>query len=211
MFAIIGFCFLVFVFVVFALGKDDLIFLRKNIDVESLFHFSFLVGVCSLVAAALFGGRSLVGAVLGGLLAFTLMRRKSNIPLSRLFDTFATAASSSLAVGFLLMLLFRFFVKRSAFYPLGVLQAASYIGMFLFFLFFLLPLGRRGILKDGSIGLFFLLFFSCFTFVEYMLTRQSTFLFFTGIEDAIVLVMFVVALVLLAVREFDLRLWKNHK
>lgn len=218
---ILCFGFLVFLLMMFVLSRDDLTLLRRNVSIEHVFNVSFLIGVTAFVMSRLFfvistldrylfnpfafflipryPGLSLTGAVVGGIVAL-LFARRFDLPALRLFDHSSVAALAAFCTGFTLLIPFRLLARVGA-SPLLLLQTAISFLLLLFFALFLLPLARRGGMHEGSMGLFFLLFFSCLTFVEHTLTRPSRLFFFTGFEDIVVLVLFLSSLGLLMKQE----------
>lgn len=176
-FFVVFFCFLIFIYSIYILGKDDYVLIRKNLSLEQLFDFAFIgifigiilgevlliifyPGTDNSFVSRLFSPTgasfSLTGIVLGCMLVLYLIGKYRKLPVGRLFDFFSLALLSALPVGYLLTILF---IKRSdiVYYVIpGVIYLASQV----FFWRFLLPRIISGKLRDGSLCTLFLLTFS---------------------------------------------------
>ena len=114
--------FLAFLYTLYKLVKDDYIFIRKNVSAESMFDTSFILAVVSIFTSRILyflfnpiphknniilfftagqGGFSLLGAVVGAMIALYAIGRYKKWPIGRLFDFFALAFSVALPVGLL--------------------------------------------------------------------------------------------------------------
>lgn len=171
------FCFLIFIYSLYILGKDDYVLIRKNLSLEQLFDFAFIglfIGiilgeVLSFIFHPAIGKSfisrlfsptgasfSLTSVVLGCILVVYLIGKYRKLPIGRLFDFFSLALLSTLPAGYLLSILF---VKRSdiLYY---VFPGIFYLVSQVFFWRFLLPRTTNGKLRDGSLCSLFLLTFS---------------------------------------------------
>ncbi|HSA84461.1 MAG TPA: prolipoprotein diacylglyceryl transferase family protein, partial [Patescibacteria group bacterium] len=114
--------FLLFLYVIYKLVKDDYVFIRKNISLEQMFDVLFITTGVGLLFARLFyflfhfgngeniflhffspdvGGLSFFGAFLGGLLTLYFFGKYKKMPLERLFDFFILAFVVALPAGFI--------------------------------------------------------------------------------------------------------------
>lgn len=177
-FLVIIFCFLIFIYSIYILGKDDYVLIRKNLSLEQLFDFAFIgifTGVIlgeilsiilypalteKSIISRLFSPTgasfSLTSIVLGCILMLYLIGKYRRLPMGRLFDFFSLALLSALPAGYLLTILF---VKRSeiVYY---IFPGVVYLAAQIFFWRFLLPRETSGKLRDGSLCSLFLLTFS---------------------------------------------------
>ena len=175
------FCFFIFLFTLYELSQDDFIFIRKGISVETIFNTAFLVAIVSLFAARFlyifsypkpifftilgsflfpyFPGLSIVGSVFGGTIFLTLYCLYKKFPIGRMLDFFSISFLSTLPLGFL----FVFLINQGNNFLL--LSLVFYILFLIFAIFVLLPLATKGKMRDGGIGLLFLVVFSAFTFI----------------------------------------------
>lgn len=178
-------CLFIFLFCVYSLCKDDIVLLRKDVSMEKLFNLIFLGSLFCLFSSRFFygifyaksmllnpfifllfpyfPGLSLVGGVVGTVLAFLfLIWRKTSLPVGRISDFLSIAFLVTMPVGLLGFLLFSeedfYFIKTAYF-------LVTYIALFIVFLKILLPRLLSGELKDGTISFIFLICFSVVTFV----------------------------------------------
>lgn len=177
-FFIIIFCFLIFFYTLYILGKDDYVLIRKNISLEQLFDFAFigiftgviLARILSVIFRPSLGNTSfisrlfspsgasfsLTSVVFGCILVLYLIGKYRKLPIGRLFDFFSLALLSALPAGYLLSVLF---VKKSEIIYYAI-PGIFYLIFQIFFWRILLPRTTNGRLRDGNLCSFFLLIFS---------------------------------------------------
>lgn len=168
----------VFFLSLFTLARDDYILLRKNVTLENVFNVGFLVLFAALLSARFvyvvlhfkslflhplvflvifyYPGLSLTGGILGAvafLFGYCIVRR---FPSGRLFDLFSVSFLWMLAAGFVLAIVIRL-VKKVPFVWFHIAPAALFVLITIVFAAFLIPVYRRGRLRDGSLGLLFLI------------------------------------------------------
>lgn len=171
-------CFLVFLYVVYFLSHDDFVILRNDVSMEKIFNAAFLFSFVSLFSARLFyvlfnpqpvflnplgfllfpyfPGLSLSGGLLGGFLFLLFFLKIRNLPIGRIFDFFSFAFLVSSPIGF-----FGYFLLSGQRLSLNFLLSFILILVLTgLFIRFLLPLSLSGKLKDGSLGIIFLISFS---------------------------------------------------
>ena len=166
-------------FCIYYLSRDDLILLRKDVTIERIFNLAFVVFLGGLFFARLsygvlystkiflnplmfflfpyFPGLLLTGGIIGGVLLFFFITKSKNLPIGRIFDIFSISFLSSLSLGY-----FGFFLL-SGWNLLSVkpfFLIIIYVVLFLVFLKYIHQFLLKGILKDGSGGLLFLVSFS---------------------------------------------------
>lgn len=211
--------FLIFLFCLYVIGRDDIVFIRKNISVEHLFNLAFIAVVSGVISARLlyalfsfdraflnprvfflipyFPGSSLIGGVSGAALFILFFTRKKKIPTGRIIDYLALAFLSALPFGYIgtLFLQENLNLFESIYLPL------IYILLFLFFLKFLYPRLLRSDIKSGTLGMFFLLTFSFISLVIGIRSGKNDVLFFFSVEDILALLLFIGSIIILIKQE----------
>lgn len=217
-FLVLLFCFLVFLYILYYLSKDDFIIVRKDISLEKIFNLAFLGGFSSLIFSRIFyvlfnpspqffnplvflafpyfPGLSLIGGVIGGFLFIYFYSGYKKMPVGKMLDLFAMSFISVLPIGFLITFLL-LMGKTSLFYNL--LFIFTFI-MFLFFAKIINPFSLRGEIKDGSLGLIFISLFSLIYFIIKLFLSIKTFSFL-DLENIILLISLFSSLVMLVNQE----------
>lgn len=178
---------LVFLYSLYRLVKDDYVFIRKGISLEQSFDIAFITLWISLFFSRLFdmffhfqrdknilaqffslpdGGFSVIGAIIGGVIALLLLGKYKRIPLGRIADFFTLSFLFALPVGFLGSALV---VQRSELL-FTLLNAVLFFLLLIFFIQFLKPRLMSRALKEGTISILFLFFFSFITLFSSVLT-----------------------------------------
>lgn len=170
---------IIFLFSIHALSSDDVVLLRKNIQMEKIFNmaiYTILFGmfISRVVFIAdnfdpaflnplvfllftYFPGLSLVGSVLGGGTFLTFQAKRKKYPVGRLLDVFSLAGLSSLAVGLVSYGL----LTNTQRIP-NILAALTFFWVFLA----LYKLFIKSAFRDGSLAL---ISFSFFSFIAIIL------------------------------------------
>lgn len=211
--------FLVFLFTLYMMGREDIIFIRKNITTEILFDNAFLAAIVGMLSARLvhallslnpeylnplifllfpyFPGLSLSGGIFGAALFLIVILRYKKMPVGRILDYFALSLLSALPVGYVgkLFLTMSISVFENVYLPV------VYLILFLFFLKIIYPRVIRNELKSGSLGMFFLFTFSFISLLITILNPENKLFFFVGTEDIIAFLFFVGSLVMLIKQE----------
>jgi hypothetical protein len=208
-------CFIVFLYVLHILAKDDFIFNRNNISLESIFDAAFLTGLVALFFSRLFyvlinprpvfftflgfilfpyfPGLSLIGAFLGGLLFFLPYLKKKSIPTGKAIDIFALGFLSALPVGYIGLIALAGSSVRSLFllviYTMTLIVSAKFI----------FPLSLRGKLNDGLFGIAFVSFLSLFNILASFLNKKPNIL---SLENIVFIVIFIISLAFIIYQEF---------
>ncbi|MCL4354667.1 prolipoprotein diacylglyceryl transferase [Patescibacteria group bacterium] len=174
-------CFVVFLFSVYKLTREDFVLLRKDVPVEQIFNIAFLTGFFALLSARLFyvlifpkkifmsflgfilfpyfPGLSLVGGVLGGIIFLYLLCISKKLPLGRIFDFYTIGLLSAMPFGYLGYMLL-------AGYSFASLASLIIFTVFLIMVIkFILPQTLIGEFKEGSLFMAFLLVYSLATFL----------------------------------------------
>lgn len=214
---ILLFCLLVFLYIVYSLAKDDLVIIRKNVSIETLFNTAFLTAFSSLLFSRLiyilinprpvfhtilgfilfpyFPGLSLSGALIGGLLFLYPYLNNKKMPQGRILDFFSLGMLAIFPVGYLGEII----LTGASLRPLALftLYFISSISM----LKFLFPLFLRGRIKDGSLCLILISLVSFFSLGGWFLDN-SNFAKFLNVENIIFIILFLFSLGLFLFKEF---------
>lgn len=215
---ILFFSFLVFLFCLYQLGKDDFIFIRRNISMENLFNIAIISGIFALFFSRLvfavfnfdknflnplvfflftyFPGLSLPGAVIGGIFYLSYLSKRRKLPLGRITDFFALSLLCSLPIAIIGMSLLKGSITVITF-----VVPILYIFFFVFFLKLLLPRLQRGSMKDGTLATLFLAIFSLLTLFSSILKAVEKQQLRIGAEDYLLIALFLVSIMLLVKQE----------
>lgn len=209
---ILIFCFLVFLFCVHLFAHDDFVLMRRNVSMERVFNLAFLTALVGLFFARFFyvlfhfhlgflnplvfflfpyfPGLELTGGVVGAVL-FMQLFSSGKLPKVRLFDIFSLSFLCALSVGIFLHIIFlqktiiwHDFVVPLLYFTLFILSARIFL---------------RVVLKDGSLGLLFLLAFSLISLIVGRIKAENK--LFLSNEDFILIEMFLLSLVFLLKQE----------
>jgi prolipoprotein diacylglyceryltransferase len=143
-----------------------------------------------------FPGLSLLGGVLGGSIFLTVYAKHQKLPVARMFDFFAVALLSSFPIGFLGF----FILSGKSYFPAFVFSFLTYLILLVFFVKVVLRSSFMGKIKNGSLGIMFLLCFSVITFLSRIISDLKNFNLATW-ENFSILVLFIVAAVVILKRE----------
>jgi len=180
--------FLIFLYCLYKIIKDDYVFIRRNISLEQIFDIALIIIVVSLIFLKL----SLFSAVLGGILFLYLIAKYKKIPLGRLFDFFTLAFAVALPVGYL----------SSAFLLRDFTLFVYLINAFLYTVFavfsgkFVYPRLMSRELKEGSLHILFLIFFSFVSFLDLIISYQKNKFSLLTIENGLLILFFLFSLFL---------------
>jgi len=210
-------CLICFLFVVYKLSKDDFVFLRKDISIETVFNTIFLCApfalllsrifyiyfnpqavfftVLGFIAFPYFPGFSLVGGILGALLFIIIYALYRKLPLGRFIDFFSISLLASICLGAFIV----FFGIPFSMKPYIALEFILFSLLLIIFWKFIRPFLSRGSLKDGSIGVLFLMFFSLISLAGNILKFHALRL---NQENIVLVMLFLVSLAVFSFREF---------
>lgn len=212
-------CFFVFLFCLYLLCRDDFVFLRKDVSTEKVFNVAIAVILFSILLSRIlyvvinpspnflnplvfllfpyFPGLTLTGGVVGGALVSFFLYKKHKIPAGRMFDFLSFSLLAAFPIGFLGFILS---AEGRANYIVFTSLGIVYGALFVVFLKFLLPLLLKGKLREGTVGLIFLISFSAISLVENFIGSLGRAFYFT-IEDFILIFVLIVSLVFLIKQE----------
>lgn len=208
-------CFFVFLFSLYFLANDDLVIIRKDMPMEKIFNTAFLTALAALFFARLFyvifypkevffsilgfllfpyfPGLSLIGGVLGGAIFLLIFTKYQKLPVAKLFDFFSIGLLSSLPIGTFSYLI----LTGKNYIPVFIFSFLCYIALLFLFIKVFLPLSFRSKIKNGSLGIMFLM---CFSVVTFFSKNIANFKLDT-LENLIVVITFLVSLTLFIKQE----------
>jgi hypothetical protein len=211
-------CFLVFLFNLYYLAKDDFIIIRKDISLERIFNYGVLNGIFSLIFARTvyilltgkieffnpllffdlpyYPGLSFLGGLLGASLFTYFYSKYKKMPAGKIFDLFSMSIIGVLPLGFFLIFLSSF-LNTSLFF--NILFVASFILLFIFGKI-IFPFSAKGEIEDGSLGLIFMAIFSFLYFIIKLFLDIRNFSLLSG-ENIIIFILLFPSIIILINRE----------
>lgn len=157
--------FLIFLFTLYKLSKDDHVFLRRNVRLENFFDITFLMIIVSWILTQIMSAKnvySLTYVVLGGSAVLYLMGKYKRLPSGRVFDFFSLSFLTALPLWFLFV---GFFIKKEEI-VIYTIVAGVYLLLDIIFLKGLKPKIMNRSLPDGVISFYFLMIFSLLSLVQ---------------------------------------------
>lgn len=180
---ILIFATIVFLFSLFVLSKDDFVFLRKNVTLQTIFDTAVLTICVGLLFARLvfalshpslayfnplvffvipyFPGLSVSGLLIGGSAVLYMLTMRQKLPLGKMFDVFALSLLPAGSIVFLATATGKF-LKKDILY--GSVFTLFFIVLFLT-TFLLHKISVKFSLHDGTVSLVGLFIFTLFSFL----------------------------------------------
>lgn len=192
--------FLIFLFTLYKLSKDDHVLLRRNVRLESLFDIALLMVIASWILTQALSTNdtySLTYSVLGGSAVLYLMGKYKKLPLGRVFDFFSLSFLTALPLWFLLVGLFP---KRGEILTYAAV-AGIYFLMDMIFLKGLKPRILNRSLPDGVISFYFLMIFSSLSLALLIFNAIRGKSSLVNSENIILLLLFIVVAILFFLRK----------
>lgn len=205
--------FILFLYYIYKLVKDDYVFIRKNISLEQVFDVTFIVTWIGLFFARLFyflfnpqltpgiffnffstsiPGLSLFGGLVGGAVALLAIGKFKKMPLGRLFDFFTLALVVALPLGFLgAASLARDFTLLAY---LG--NAVVYFIFAVFCVKYVYPKLTSRELKEGNLQVVFLVFLAVVLLMNGVLLREEGKITLVTVENIVLLAFLLFSLIL---------------
>ena len=203
------------------MSHDDFVLLRKDISIEKIFNLSFITFAVGLFFARFFyavffdtklllkpvnfilfpyfPGFSLTGGVLGGAVFLIYYLKIKKMPLERLLDFFAISVLSAMPMGYLGY--FLFMLPKTFAWDTIILTVVYAIFFLVFIKFLCFDLLLKGKLKDGTIGILFLISFSLISLLTGIIVRFKNFAFLDQPQNYILFGAFLISLVFLIDQE----------
>ncbi|MDP3988112.1 MAG: prolipoprotein diacylglyceryl transferase [Candidatus Levybacteria bacterium] len=196
---IIAFSFFVFLFCLYVFSRDDYVLLRKDISLDKVFDFAFLIALISVFSSRLFyvvlnykpgflnpftfalfpyfPGLSLAGGLLGIIIGSMILVKTAKNFSYHIFDFFALSILCVLPFGFLIQTILDIIIKRRTLfvYPLEFIVFSA--------LFLLLNKIRKNTkFSEGSLGFLILACISIMSFAFSIIQNWKNFSFL-GLKD----------------------------
>lgn len=215
--SIILFCFFLFLFFLYYLARDDFVIVRKGLNLEKVFNIAILTAIATLILARLsfaffvnpkffnplvflaipyYWGLSLIGGVVGGSLFLYFYALLKKVPVGRLFDLFTMSFIGVFPIG---MLFYAFSKLGKESVMENVVFVSSILILFVFTKL-IFPFSSRGEIKDGSLGLIFILILSFIYFTGNLFLDIKNFSFLAS-QNIFVLITFFGTVVLIINQE----------
>ena len=207
--------FLIFLYCLYILGRDDITFIRKNVSLEQLFNIAFITFLVGMLAARIlyvalnpsrdylnplvffifpyFPGLSWLGGVLGGSLFLLYHAKRRKLPVGRIFDYFAISFLCAAPYG----IVGSFFLDNT---PRTIdvwLLPIIYMLLFIFFMKIIHPKLMQGNVRHGSAGILVLVIFSLLFFLTSMVQDVQKIYYFVGVEEIVAALIFFFSFILL--------------
>lgn len=211
--------FFIFLFSLYKLAKDDIVFIRKNISLDQLFNLVFLTSIAGLFSARLFyvlgnpdrgflnplvfllfpyfPGLSLVGGVFGAILVLLYYGRHKKYPVGRILDFYVISLFAALPLGYLGVM----FEKGSLTFLESIFLPILYAMLFLVMYKVFFPKLLQNNLQQGSIGTLGLILFSLISFLTSMVQNKMGLIWFIGISEVLSAAIFFTSLYFLVRQE----------
>ncbi|MCL5432928.1 MAG: prolipoprotein diacylglyceryl transferase [Patescibacteria group bacterium] len=179
--------FVIFLFCMYLLTKDDFVILRKNITMEQIFNISFIAFFVAIVFSRIFfvvftfdekflnplvflvfpyfPGFSVVGAVFGGLAFFVFKSFKSKMPMRHMLDLYCLSIIPGLIFGLFIYIVF----IQKLIVSFAILIPIFFLGLFIFLTLFF----YRNKFKEGSTGFLFLACFSVILLLSKLIKTKN--------------------------------------
>ncbi|MDO8639813.1 MAG: prolipoprotein diacylglyceryl transferase [bacterium] len=218
------FCFLVYLFCLFLLTREDFLLIRKGISTEQIFNYVFLIAFVALFSSRLsyvafnfdksflnplvfllfthFPGLSLAGAVIGGGLFSCLLFKNKNVPLAHGLDLLAISFLCSLTLGSFINLLT---MIKTGFPAVLIFPFLSLV----IFVFMSIIYHKSRAIKDGGITCLSLILFSALSFIGVHIFKKP---FLIKGEDFLFLGIIMVSIFIFLIQQKILKLpQRNNK
>lgn len=159
------------------MASDDYVLIKKNISLEEIFNAAFVCSLFALFFARLFyvifnfssnflnplvflilpyfPGLSLIGGILGGCVSLFIYSRRKKFPIKRVFDFFTVAVLFAIPFGLIGYIIFSGLHTQGQFVRLGLFTL-----LLIFTNFYLYPKAHSLEIKDGSLSMIFVIFYS---------------------------------------------------
>lgn len=205
--------FILFLYYIYKLVKDDYVFIRKNISLEQIFDITLIVTGVSLIFARLFyfffntqylqnifleffstsfPGLSFFGGLIGGAGTLFVIGKYKKMPLGRLFDFFTLSFVVALPLGFAgAASLARDFTLLSY---LG--NTVVYLIFAVFCVKYVHPKLTSRELKEGILQVVFFVFISLVLLINTILLREEGKITLISIESVVIFLFFLLSMVL---------------
>ncbi len=185
--------FLIFLYTLFNLVKDDYVCIRKNISPENVFDIAFVVFIFNfLIGSVIEFSFPILFLITISLLY--LMTKYKKFPIGRIFDFFIFSFLFSLPFSFFLSAIL--YSGSIIFY---LVQAAFYLILLIIFIKFLKNKLMSRKIREGTISIVFIVIFSLESFVAYFFQKGASVSSFFQRDSLLWILLISLSIVLLVV------------
>lgn len=204
--------FIVYLFVLHILSREDWVLMRKNVTLEQLFNIAILTCIAGLFFARVFfiafnpnwkylnllvffwvpyfPGLSLSGGILGAVLFLLYYAKLKKFPFERVADLLSTV----LLVAFPIGLLGSLFLKEHPLLPVIIGELVFYPILFFIMLKLVQPAVVRGEVKDGTSTFLIIMSISLVSFIANMIPFHRPEHFFMNGSEILFFILFIFSL-----------------
>lgn len=219
--------FVLFLFRLYHVAKDDVVLVKKNIALEKVFDAAFIAGIVSLLFARIFyaifnpdpaflqplvflvfpyfPGLSLLGGVIGGIIFLYYYGKQNNFPIGRVFDFFTVAFTFVLPFG-----LIGYFLLSGDYSIGGAVRLVLFSLIALAANLYLHPKASSLEIKDGSISILFLIFYAITMLLTSAIDRPGLSNFILHKENFVYLFILAVGIILILKQETKGKIKKKN-
>lgn len=209
--------FIVFLFILYLLFKDDYVFIRKNFLLDQLYDLVFVGLIGGLILGRLitifltyesnFFAKlfiinnnlwTLSSIIIGFFMSYFLGAKIKKLPVGRTIDFFSVAILGSLPVGYLIYLFF----QRRSLLLIYLAYGLVYFLIFCGFWRYLLPRAIKNIFRPGTLGAIFLAIFSMLSFIMIYLFKTVQDIGWLNKEAYLCILFFVGSLIFVFLNEY---------
>jgi prolipoprotein diacylglyceryltransferase len=217
-FIVLIICLVLFLFRLYHVANDDYVLVKKNVSLDEVFNCAFVCGLIALLFARIFyvilnpnpiffsplgflifpyfPGLSLFGGLIGGIIALFIYSRVKKFPLGRIFDFFAVSFTFILPVGLL-----GYFLLSQEFSIGGTVKLVLFLIIAFAANLYLHPKASSLEIRDGSISILFLIFFSLTMLLTGAIDHPGINYFISHKENLVYLAMLAIGIILIIKQE----------
>lgn len=204
--------FIVSLFCLYHISREDLTFFRRNVTLDDIFNIAFLTLFSGLLFARVFyvvfnfapgflnplvfflvpyfPGLSLIGGIFGGVVVLLFISRKKRFPIRRILDFIALSFLAGLPIGYVGSL----FIQSGFSYFVHLFLPALFLLLFITSYFFVLPRLLTKELKPGMLGTSILIVFSFLFLLISVIHAVDTERFVITGDDILAVILFCASL-----------------
>ncbi len=154
--------FFIFLYTIFKLVKEDHVFFRRNIKLEHFFDYTFIATTISWIFLQIINEaeqeQMTVVVIIASMVLFLIAKYKK-IPVGRFFDFFTLSFLTAIPLWYFLLGIF----SENNFKIVYFAGSAVFLLYSVLFIKVLFPKIMNRTLKEGSLTVFFIIFYSLFS------------------------------------------------
>lgn len=217
-FIVLILCLVLFLFRLYHLAIDDYVLIKKNVNLDDIFNAAFVCSLFALFFARVFyigshfstnflnplvflvfpyfPGLSLLGGLLGGGVTLFLYGRARKFPIKRVFDFFTVAVLFTMPIGLI------GYIFLSGLHTHGqIVRLVLLILLLLFTNLYLYPKAHSLEIKDGSLSMIFVIFYSLISLLSTSMDNPGLNNFIANKENFLQIGILIVAVLLIGRQE----------